>query len=306
MPPGEGTVTFPYEVDLLEAMRADPPRRTTSRSAPAPSASAARPGSRATPWSSRCPWRRSPSRRTRTRPRIAPTSPSWASLRSSLRARGPEVQPGLAALAAAQPARGPAAGQRGLHALVHAARGTLQPRDRGHGPADGPKDRRAEPAASCPEALAPRPEQPRRGEADRAGGEGRARLRRPVPGGRGAHRARGSRSRRWTAGRRSGIFFVAYAPARTHAESPEITLEFVRDGQVVGRAEPALPPADAEGRIPYVVSIPARGSRPGATRCGPSSGTARPRLGALRVPGHAPGVLTGPLLPSFEEPLKPR
>jgi hypothetical protein len=32
---------------------------------------------------------------------------------------------------------------------------------------------------------------------------------------------------------------------------------------VVGQAEPALPPPDAEGRIPYVVSLPAGHFAPG-------------------------------------------
>ena len=36
------------------------------------------------------------------------------------------------------------------------------------------------------------------------------------------------------------FFFVAYLPMG-QAEAPEVTLEFLRDGHVVGRAEPALP-----------------------------------------------------------------
>jgi len=51
-----------------------------------------------------------------------------------------------------------------------------------------------------------------------------------------------------------GLFFVAYvAPG---ASAPAVTLEFERDGQVVGRAEPELPAPDAQGRVPYVVSVP--------------------------------------------------
>jgi VWFA-related protein len=59
-----------------------------------------------------------------------------------------------------------------------------------------------------------------------------------------------------------GLFFVAYVPAGS-AEAPQVALEFLRDTQVVGRAEPALPPPDAEGRIPYVVSLPGGRFAPG-------------------------------------------
>jgi VWFA-related protein len=56
-------------------------------------------------------------------------------------------------------------------------------------------------------------------------------------------------------GQEVGLFFVAYLPAGL-AEKPQITLEFYRDTQPVGQAQPDLPPADAQGRIPYVVSLP--------------------------------------------------
>jgi VWFA-related protein len=62
--------------------------------------------------------------------------------------------------------------------------------------------------------------------------------------------------------REVGLFFVAYVPAG-QAEPPQVTLEFLRDAQVVGRAEPELPPPDAEGRIPYVVRLPAARFAPG-------------------------------------------
>jgi len=62
--------------------------------------------------------------------------------------------------------------------------------------------------------------------------------------------------------REIGLFFVAYVPAG-RAETPQVTLEFLRDAQVVGRAEPELPPPDAEGRIPYVVSLPGGRFAPG-------------------------------------------
>jgi hypothetical protein len=64
------------------------------------------------------------------------------------------------------------------------------------------------------------------------------------------------------AAREIGLFFVAYVP-KGGAEAPQVTLEFLRDAQVVGRAEPALPAPDAFGRIPYVVSLPAGRFAPG-------------------------------------------
>jgi hypothetical protein len=64
------------------------------------------------------------------------------------------------------------------------------------------------------------------------------------------------------AAREVGLFFVAYVPAG-EAKAPQVTLEFLRDAKVVGRAEPTLPPPDAGGRIPYVVSLPGGRFAPG-------------------------------------------
>jgi len=58
-----------------------------------------------------------------------------------------------------------------------------------------------------------------------------------------------------------GLFFVAYLPPGS--EAPQVTLEFERDGRVVAQAEPRLPRPDAAGRIPYVVSVPAGRFGPG-------------------------------------------
>jgi hypothetical protein len=58
------------------------------------------------------------------------------------------------------------------------------------------------------------------------------------------------------------LFFVAYTRPDAGG-TPEIALEFVHGGHVVDRAQPALPSADPEGRIPYVVSIPAARFSPG-------------------------------------------
>jgi VWFA-related protein len=57
------------------------------------------------------------------------------------------------------------------------------------------------------------------------------------------------------------FFFVAYVPPGSSA--PEVTLEFERDGRIVGRAEPVLPAPDALGRVPYVASVPSARFDPG-------------------------------------------
>lgn len=53
-------------------------------------------------------------------------------------------------------------------------------------------------------------------------------------------------------------FFVVY-PDPKIAEKPTLTIEYLKDGVVVGSGQVALPPADAQGRIPYVMSSPAEG-----------------------------------------------
>ncbi|HXY39826.1 MAG TPA: VWA domain-containing protein [Vicinamibacteria bacterium] len=58
------------------------------------------------------------------------------------------------------------------------------------------------------------------------------------------------------------LFFVAWAPVDAEPR-PQIAVEFVQDGQVVGRLEPPLPRADAQGRIPCVVSLPPARFGPG-------------------------------------------
>ncbi len=58
-----------------------------------------------------------------------------------------------------------------------------------------------------------------------------------------------------------GLFFVAYVTPGS--APPQVTLEFEHDGHVVGRAEPSLPAPDAQGRVPYVVSVPAGRFAPG-------------------------------------------
>ncbi len=49
------------------------------------------------------------------------------------------------------------------------------------------------------------------------------------------------------------FYFVVYPDAHA-AEKPQLTIQFLKDGQPVAQAQPELPPADAYGRIPYVAS----------------------------------------------------
>jgi hypothetical protein len=56
------------------------------------------------------------------------------------------------------------------------------------------------------------------------------------------------------------LFLVVYLP---EAGMARLTLEFSRDGAVVGRSSAELPPPDALGRIPYVASIPTQSLAPG-------------------------------------------
>ena len=58
------------------------------------------------------------------------------------------------------------------------------------------------------------------------------------------------------------LFLVTY-PASAGAGRPSLTLEFSRDGEVVARSAADLPDPDASGRIPYVASVPLRSLAPG-------------------------------------------
>ena len=71
-------------------------------------------------------------------------------------------------------------------------------------------------------------------------------------------------------------FFARLYPA-PGAEPPKLTLDFVRDGKIVGRAQPPLPAPDARGRIAYVGGVPSGSFPPGAyeVRLTISQGTAR-------------------------------
>jgi VWFA-related protein len=57
------------------------------------------------------------------------------------------------------------------------------------------------------------------------------------------------------------IYLVAFA--RSGGPETGLSLEFSREGEVVGRSTAALPAPDGEGRIPYVAGIPSQNLAPG-------------------------------------------
>ena len=57
-------------------------------------------------------------------------------------------------------------------------------------------------------------------------------------------------------------FFARVYPTAS-IEMPKLTLDFVRDGKIVGRAQPPLPAPDASGRIAYVGGVPSGSFPPG-------------------------------------------
>jgi VWFA-related protein len=59
------------------------------------------------------------------------------------------------------------------------------------------------------------------------------------------------------------LFFVVY-PDSSMAAKPQGIIEYIKDGMVVGRSAIPLPDADAQGRIPYVMSSPAESMPPGS------------------------------------------
>jgi len=67
-----------------------------------------------------------------------------------------------------------------------------------------------------------------------------------------------------------------------------LTLEFVRDGKVVGQAQPETPAPDAEGRIAYVGTVPSAGFAPG---------TYEIRVSASQISGASTASTTFDLVP---------
>ena len=63
-------------------------------------------------------------------------------------------------------------------------------------------------------------------------------------------------------GAQISVFFVVYVDPAIN-EKPQVILEYLKDGAVAGRGAVELPAADAQGRIPYVMSSPAASLPPG-------------------------------------------
>jgi len=59
------------------------------------------------------------------------------------------------------------------------------------------------------------------------------------------------------------LFFVVY-PDKSIAAKPTVEIEFMQNGKSLQKAPLPLPDADAQGRIPYVMTIPAAAIPPGA------------------------------------------
>jgi hypothetical protein len=49
------------------------------------------------------------------------------------------------------------------------------------------------------------------------------------------------------------MYFVIY-PNKTIPDPPKLAIQFLKDGKVVGQAQPDLPAPNAEGIIPYVAT----------------------------------------------------
>src|SRR5262245_23886621 len=58
-----------------------------------------------------------------------------------------------------------------------------------------------------------------------------------------------------TAGTKVSFYFIVY-PATGSSEKPQLTLEFLLDGEVIAKASPELSQPDAQGRIPYIATVP--------------------------------------------------
>jgi hypothetical protein len=58
------------------------------------------------------------------------------------------------------------------------------------------------------------------------------------------------------------IFFTVYTQPGSQT-APDLGVEFLQDGKVIGRGNPALPAPDSHGIIPYIASTPLDSFKPG-------------------------------------------
>jgi len=72
-------------------------------------------------------------------------------------------------------------------------------------------------------------------------------------------------------------FYFAVYPDRATNETPKLTMAFYKEGQYLGAAEAPLPPAQPDGRIPYIANLPADKFTPGSyeIRVGVTQGSAK-------------------------------
>lgn len=63
-------------------------------------------------------------------------------------------------------------------------------------------------------------------------------------------------------GEHLSLFLTAFTGNETQP-APELLLEYLEDGAVIGRSSAALPAPDEKGRIPYIATIPSAGFEPG-------------------------------------------
>lgn len=64
-------------------------------------------------------------------------------------------------------------------------------------------------------------------------------------------------------GQTLSFFYTIYTPAGTKTV-PDVSMEFYKDGQLLGKATPPLPVPDAQGTIPYIASFPLDPFKPGS------------------------------------------
>jgi hypothetical protein len=63
-------------------------------------------------------------------------------------------------------------------------------------------------------------------------------------------------------GKMLSLYFLVY-PDAAATEAPKLVLDLVKDGQVVTRSMPQLPPADSTGAVPYLANLPLDQAKPG-------------------------------------------
>ena len=159
--------------------------------------------------------------------------PGGRARREGRRARA--LQPGLARGGPGEEPGGAEARQRGLHALLHPAARPVRPRDRRPRPGREARERAPQRARGDGAAARPRAVERRDRQADRARRRGRARVERPAADRRGPDRAVRRRARVRPGRDRVALpRRLSRRRRRRRRGRRSLTLEFSRDGEVVG------------------------------------------------------------------------